>query len=497
MSWVVGRGRHPVSTLVGELGRGAVLGGVVGGMGLPGLPEDADPGAGEDADGVGVVAAALAGLGVDVCCPGRGVAGVVGEAGDRPAQTAVAGPAEDDPAALAGGVGDRADAGLGGELIVGREAFADVTQLGQDLGRAEASGAREGHDDAAVGQCGDPLLDRCGERLELAGEGREQAGEGAHQLTLGLALGLAGAAAGRLAQAAEQLGRGPPAAIGLPGKEPGEAFLAEAGGAFWGRVALQEGERDRRGQVGEDAGGARPETIEQGLQAVAERDPLADQVVATANQSLEGPDRIGGRGQGTEPVAVGAKNIGEHVGIARIALARRCPVAWPTGLDDVGMDRDDRMAGLDQSVDQQARGALDGDRDQLGRRQLGQPSPELGQALGSMRDHELIDQPTTVIDHSDRILPNPNLRTNPCPTPSSSVTMCRVGRPCGWLIDWRSWLANRGASPCSPSRTPGRRRAAGLPRADQRQAGMAVATATRKPQGGGDRHHPAIAKVPQ
>ena len=106
--------RHPVSTPVssgGAFGCGEMFGGVVWDAVLPGAPEDAHPGAGEDADGVGVLAATGAGSAVDGGGPDTGVSGVVGEACDGEAQPFVAGPAEDDAAAFAGGVGDGADPG--------------------------------------------------------------------------------------------------------------------------------------------------------------------------------------------------------------------------------------------------------------------------------------------------------------------------------------------------------------------------------------------------
>src|SRR5512139_129605 len=48
----------------------------------PAAPDDADPGAGQDADGVGMVVAAGSGRGVDLRGPGAGVSAVVGECGD-------------------------------------------------------------------------------------------------------------------------------------------------------------------------------------------------------------------------------------------------------------------------------------------------------------------------------------------------------------------------------------------------------------------------------
>jgi hypothetical protein len=97
-----------------------------------------------------------------------GVSGVVGEAGDRRAQAVIAGPAEDDAAALARGVVDRTGAGLGGEEVGGGEALADVAELREDLGGADAPGAREGHDDLSVRRVGDGLLDASGQPGDLA-----------------------------------------------------------------------------------------------------------------------------------------------------------------------------------------------------------------------------------------------------------------------------------------------------------------------------------------
>ena len=50
-------------------------GGVVGDVVLPAVPDDVEPGAGQDADGVGVVVAAGAGSFVEVGGPGVGAGG--------------------------------------------------------------------------------------------------------------------------------------------------------------------------------------------------------------------------------------------------------------------------------------------------------------------------------------------------------------------------------------------------------------------------------------
>jgi hypothetical protein len=60
----------PESSSGGEALFAAVLGGVVGGVGVPAGPHHAEPGAGEDPDGVGVVVAAPAGVGIQLGGPG-------------------------------------------------------------------------------------------------------------------------------------------------------------------------------------------------------------------------------------------------------------------------------------------------------------------------------------------------------------------------------------------------------------------------------------------
>src|SRR5215467_6430803 len=116
---------------------GAVQGWVVGGVVLPAAPDDADPGAGEDADGVGVVFAGGTGLVVDAGGPGAGVAAVVGVDGDGPAEPLVAGPAEVHGAVLAGFPGDGGDPGEGGDGVGPVIGLAAVAPLGEHLGGAD------------------------------------------------------------------------------------------------------------------------------------------------------------------------------------------------------------------------------------------------------------------------------------------------------------------------------------------------------------------------
>ena len=78
-----------------------------------------------------VVAASSAGALAHSGGPGRGVARVVGKAGNGQAQPLVTGRAERDRVARAGGLGDRSDPGLGGEVLLADEAGAVVAELGR------------------------------------------------------------------------------------------------------------------------------------------------------------------------------------------------------------------------------------------------------------------------------------------------------------------------------------------------------------------------------
>src|SRR6185369_5398164 len=126
-------GRDLLDRLFGECGGSAVLGWVVGDSVEPAGPYDADPGAGQDADGVGVVLAAGAGVGVDLGGPGAGVPAVIGEGRDRGAEPLVAGPAEVHVPVLARLAGDRGDAGEGGDGVGRCVGWAAVAPLGEHL----------------------------------------------------------------------------------------------------------------------------------------------------------------------------------------------------------------------------------------------------------------------------------------------------------------------------------------------------------------------------
>src|SRR4051812_49469751 len=126
--------RLPVSTRWGgEALEGRVLLGVVGGVGVPDVPDDAAPCAAKDSD-VLVRAAACAGAVVDVSRPGVVVAAGVGHGGDRGSEAMVAGPAQAGVAGLAGLDGDGGLGAVGCERADRGVAVAAVADLGRRRG---------------------------------------------------------------------------------------------------------------------------------------------------------------------------------------------------------------------------------------------------------------------------------------------------------------------------------------------------------------------------
>jgi hypothetical protein len=95
------------------------------------------PGAGEDADGVGVVVAAGDGLLVEVGGPGAGVAGVAGEVAQGVAELLVGSPSERDGLDLARLPGRGGHPGQAGQGVAGGEAAAIDALLAEAATQAE------------------------------------------------------------------------------------------------------------------------------------------------------------------------------------------------------------------------------------------------------------------------------------------------------------------------------------------------------------------------
>jgi len=153
--------------LVEECLEAAVGGGVVGEVVLPAAPDDVGPGSGEDAHGVGVVAAACDGLVVEGSGPGAGPAGVAGEVAQGVAELLAGSPAERDGLDLARLPGGGRDSGQAGQGVAGGEASACVADPGEQAGGADNAGAGQGCEDRGVGVGGELLADAGGQDLNL------------------------------------------------------------------------------------------------------------------------------------------------------------------------------------------------------------------------------------------------------------------------------------------------------------------------------------------
>jgi hypothetical protein len=77
------------------------------------------------------------------------------------------------------------------------------------------------------------------------------------------------------------------------------------------------------------------------------------------------------------------------------------PAARPAGLDRVGVDRHDRVAGLHQRIDDHTRRTLDGDGKVGGRRQTVELLTQFGQPGGIMTDFKAEHHGAGLIDNAD------------------------------------------------------------------------------------------------
>ena len=133
----------------------AVEGGIEGGAVLPAAPDDPQPGAGQDPDGVRMPAAAAGRGGVDRGGPRVAHAAAVGEVHDGGAEFLAARPAEHGLAALAGLARRRARPGQRGERVIGGEPLAAVADLGEQGRGADGPGAGQAGEDVPVGMRGE------------------------------------------------------------------------------------------------------------------------------------------------------------------------------------------------------------------------------------------------------------------------------------------------------------------------------------------------------
>src|SRR5580704_5298846 len=319
---------------------GLVAGWVVGGSVLPAVPDDVQPGAGEDADGVRVVVAAGDGLVVELGGPGAGAAGVAGEVGDGIAELLVAGPAEPDGADLAGLAGGRCRSSQAGQRFGGGEAGAAVADLGEQPGGADASGAGQAGEDVLVGVQGELLADLSGQGFDLLGEGDQHGQQRAGDVGFGGAV-LAGRAARGRPQPGVQDGGVDPAAVAGASQPGGHAPGREPVGAVLAVEAGQERQADRGVELGEQADGAGEDPLEVLAQLVGDADPVADEVLAGPAGAAQGRGRGGVRDQGPQPGAIRTQRVGQDERVEPVIFVPGRAIAAAQVLDLVRADHHD------------------------------------------------------------------------------------------------------------------------------------------------------------
>ena len=206
--------------------------GVVGGVVLPAVPDDVEPGAGEDSYGVGMVVAAGDGTVVEVGRPGVGASRVAGEVGDGVTQLFVAGPAESDGAYLAGLSGRGCDAGEAGQRFWCGEAGAAVADLGEQSCGADAPGAGQAGEDVRVGVQGQLFVDLDRKALICSVRSEQNSQKGTGDVTFGGAL-FTYETARRSGQAGMEDGRISSAAVADAGQPGGQGFGESQSAPSW------------------------------------------------------------------------------------------------------------------------------------------------------------------------------------------------------------------------------------------------------------------------
>ena len=187
-----------------------------------------------------------------------------------------------------------------------------------------------------------------------------------------------------------------------------------------------------------------------------------------------------------QPMAVGTQDIGQDIGIAWVALGGDGAIARPASLYDIGMDWRDKEPGIDETIDDEAARALDGDRCLRRRSPSPKPGDKIGKPIKIMRYQEAFEDFTGAIEHADGVARSAPVETDEyghigSPASSQYDPLCRESlREAHQSALWANLGgAARGASSCRPLQAPGHRNAAGLMRAFERQATLAVITAAR------------------
>ncbi len=323
--------------------------------------------------------------------------GVVGEGREGLAEPLVASPPEAHVSMFARGVGHGAKAAKHGHLIGVGVGFATVAPLGEHLGCVDLTGPWQGCEDLRVRVLTEVGDDRS---LKILDRGVERAGhshQGPRAGRTGLGLD-ATEALRRATQASQELGRGTvPAVVGLL-QEGGQVGLGEAPCRCRGRVALEEGQGDLRGDIGKNHRCSGPIGLQGGPQLVAQGNALVDELPTSPHRRSQRPGLGLERLQTPQTVPVGAGHVGDDVGVASVGLGSTDRVAPAKVLHGEGRNEHDGIAGLEDAVDQATLGSLDPDQHLGTAAEASQAANESLQTLLGVEDRRWVPYPPGVID---------------------------------------------------------------------------------------------------
>src|SRR5690625_2123223 len=395
----------PVSTS-GGLGvgeqclEGAVPVGGVGGFVLPAAPDDAEPGSGQDAGGVGMVLAAGDGVVVDLRGPGVSAAGVAGEVADGVAEFLVDRPSVGDSLVFAGLFGRGGDTGQTGQGSGVGEPPADVADLGEQPGGAHGAAAGQGLEDVGVGVQGELLGDLGFQSCDLFDELAQDAEHGAGEVGTGSAIG-SDRSAGCGLQVGEQIGGVLATAVADAAQPRGQALDAEPVGAFLRVEAGQEPQADLGVEVLEESHGAGESGLQVRTELVAQRDAVLDQFTTGADGGAQRLGCLAVVGQRSQPSPVGAQGVGQDVGVEPVVLVAGRTVAAAQVLEPVRADHHDSHVGVEQGVDDRSVAAFDGD---LADTVLVEKVHQGTESGGGVFDGLTRDLEAAVVDDADRMI---------------------------------------------------------------------------------------------
>lgn len=379
-----------------------VAGFVVGGVGLPHFPEDFNPALAEATQGAGVALAACA-VGLVIRLGPRALEpGAVRPQVEGRAQERLAGAAHQVLFDLAGLERHRGGARVSLQAFGALKARPPVADLGQQARGELDAAARQRAKQAGVGMPGEEFLDAGAVGVELGLEGMQHPGQRDGQQAFG------GDGAGRAAQV-----RG--------GGEDRQAFFH--GGLFPELVLAEEllpllraglGQGDGRGEglhegpaaracpgveggqcrrvVGAEGGA---QLVDQGGAPADQGDLVAGEQAQLGNQGIVGHE-------GAPAVAVHAEGVGQAPGVALVVFGSGGGLALTVAHGALGVDRINRVTGVEQLFDGQTLVSLDGDGQRGAER--GEGFAQVLPAFGRVLEAQLQDERAFDVDHGDVVV---------------------------------------------------------------------------------------------